>query len=125
MIKKIALFIVLLAPLASMAQDRMTPELLWKLGRVTGLGISKDGKYILYSVTTPDVESNKSKHKSYMVPLNGGASIEITTTDSMLNNKNVSPDGKHALTDKEVKVKKVFGSDYYPELAKSNAYIFE
>ena len=125
MIKKIALLIALLAPLALIAQDRMTPELLWKLGRVTGLGISKDGKYILYSVTTPDAESNKSKHKSYMLPVNGGPSIEISTADSILKNKNVSPDGKYIVSDKEVKVKKVFGSDYYPELAKSNAYIFD
>jgi dipeptidyl aminopeptidase/acylaminoacyl peptidase len=125
MIKKIALLIVLIAPLILVAQDRMTPELLWKLGRVTGLGISKDGKYILYSVTTPDVETNTSKHNSYMVPVTGGASIEITNTDSLLSNKNVSPDGRYILSDKEVKVKKIFGSDYYPELSKSNAYIFD
>jgi len=125
MIKKIALLIVLLAPLALIAQDKMTPELLWKLGRVAGLGISKDGKYILYSVTTPDVESNKSKHRSYMVPVSGGPSIEIGSPDSMVSNKNVSPDGKYIVSDKEVKVKKVFGSDYYPELTKSNAYIFD
>ena len=31
---------------STFAQNRMTPELLWKLGRVSGLGISRDGKYV-------------------------------------------------------------------------------
>src|SRR5438874_9897415 len=109
MIKKIALFIVLLAPLASMAQDRMTPELLWKLGRVTGLGISKDGKYIVYSVSTPNADSNKSKTKSYIIPLTGGTAIEVSKPDSLLNDKNLSPDNKYILRSKEVKVKKISG----------------
>jgi hypothetical protein len=34
------------------AQNNMTPELLWKLGRVNSLGISRDGKNVLYNVTT-------------------------------------------------------------------------
>ena len=103
----------------------MTPELLWKLGRVSGLGVSKDGKYVLYSVSTPDVDSNKSKRKSYMIPVTGGTAMEINNPDSLLNNKNLSPDGKYTLGDKEVKVKKIFGSDKYPELPKSNVYIFD
>lgn len=123
--KKIALPLLFLAPLFLFSQDKMTPELLWKIGRVNGLGISKDGKYILYSVSTPDVETNKSKNKSYMMPLTGGTAMEISNPDSLLNNKNLSPDGSYMLSNKEVKEKKVFGSDYYPELTKSNAYIID
>lgn len=103
----------------------MTPELLWKLGRVSGLGISKDGKYVLYSVSTPDADANKSKRKSYMIPVTGGTAMEINNPDSLLNNKNLSPDGKYTLSDKEVKVKKIMGSDKYPELSKSNVYVFD
>jgi dipeptidyl aminopeptidase/acylaminoacyl peptidase len=125
MTKKIVLFFLLLAPLALVAQDKMTPELLWKLGRLTGLGMSKDGKYILYSVTTPDVANNKSRHSSYMISANGGSAIEISNPDSLLNNKNLSPDGKYILSNKDIKVKKIFGSDYYAELPKSDVYIFD
>ncbi|HMG66064.1 MAG TPA: hypothetical protein VK588_00200, partial [Chitinophagaceae bacterium] len=125
MIKKIALPLLLLAPLFLFSQDKMTPELLWKIGRVNGLGVSKDGKYILYSVSTPDVETNKSKNRSYMIPVTGGTAMEINNPDSLLNNKNLSPDGSYMLSNKEVKEKKVFGSDYYPELSKSNAYIID
>lgn len=103
----------------------MTPELLWKLGRVSGLGVSKDGKYIVYSVSTPDIELNKSKRKLYITPLAGGDVIEIGNPDSVLSDKNVSPDGRHIITNKEVKVKNILGTDKYPELSKSNAYIFD
>jgi dipeptidyl aminopeptidase/acylaminoacyl peptidase len=103
----------------------MTPELLWKLGRVTGVGISRDGKYVVYSVSTPDWETNKSTKKSYMIPIDGGTAVETNNPDSLVNNKNLSPDGKYLLSNKEVKVKKIFGSDYYPELTKSDAYIFD
>jgi len=130
--KRIVLLSLLTLPLLIFSQTNqstnpavMTPGLLWKLGRVSGLGISKDGKYVLYSVSTPDVDSNKSKRKSYMIPVTGGTATEITNPDSLLNSKNLSPDGKYTLSDKEVKVKKIFGSDKYPELSKSNVYIFD
>jgi dipeptidyl aminopeptidase/acylaminoacyl peptidase len=123
--KKIASLYLLIAPLFVFAQSRMTPELLWKLGRVSGLGISKDGKYVVYLVTTPDAATNKSNHHSYYIPLGGGTPTEITNADSLVTNKNLSPDGKYLLNNKEVKEKKVFGSDYYPDLNKSNAYIFD
>ena len=123
--KKIVPALLLLAPLFVLAQNRMTPDLLWKLGRVTGTGISKDGKYIVYSVNTPDWETNKSSKKSYIIPVNGGAPLEISKPDSLLADKNISPDGKYMLSNKEIKIKKISGKDYYPELTKSNAYIFD
>ena len=115
----------MLVSVSLFSQNHMTPELLWKLGRVSGSGISKDGKYIVYSVSTPDWEANKSKRKSYIIPINGGDAKEINNPDSMLNDKNISPDGKYIISNKEVKVKKIMGSDQYPELEKSNVYIFD
>ena len=123
--KRIVSAFLFLAPLFAIAQNRMTPELLWRLGRVSGLGISKDGKYIVYSVSTPDLEANKSKRISYMLSVNGGTPIELSKPDSLLNDKNISPDGKYMLSNKEVKVKKILGSDYYPDLTKSNVYVFD
>jgi dipeptidyl aminopeptidase/acylaminoacyl peptidase len=132
MYKRIVPALLLLSPLFILAQNSqpagkagMTPELLWKLGRVTGLGISKDGKYAVYSVNTPDWEANKGSRKSYVVPVNGGTAVQISNADSLLNNKNVSPDGQYILNNKEVKIKKVSGKDYYPELTKSNVQIYD
>jgi dipeptidyl aminopeptidase/acylaminoacyl peptidase len=103
----------------------MTPELLWKLGRVSGLGISSDGKYVLYSVSTPNAAENKSSRKTFAVPVNGGNPIPVSNTDSMLRNEKISPDGKFLISNAEVKIKKLTGKEYYPELQKSNVYIFD
>jgi dipeptidyl aminopeptidase/acylaminoacyl peptidase len=125
MYKRIVPVLLLLSSTIVFAQKKMTPELLWKLGRVTGLGISKDGKYVVYSVNTPDWEANKSTKKTYRIPLTGGAAELITKPDSLLSDKNISPGGKYLLSNKEIKIKKITGADNYPELAKSNVYIFD
>ncbi len=125
MLKKITGFLLLAAPLFLSAQNKMTPELLWKLGRVSAQGISKDGKYVVFTVSTPNWETNKSSRKSYYVPVTGGMPVEVSKPDSMLTNKNISPDGKYMLSNEEVKIKKIKGSDLYPELTKSNAYVYE
>ena len=117
--------IATLLSVATFAQNRMTPELLWKLGRVSGLGISKDGKYVLYSVSTPNAAENKSSRKSYAIPVNGGEPMLVSNADSMLNNDKISPDGKYIISSDEVKIKNVTGKDHYPDLQKSNVYIFD
>ena len=107
------------------AQAVMTPELLWKLGRVSGIGVSKDKKSVIYTVTTPDVASNKSSSKTYQVPVNVSVSELITSFEPLIENKNLSPDGKYILSNREVKIKKVSGADFYPELDKSNVQIYD
>lgn len=107
------------------AQNVMTPELLWKLGRVAALGISKDGKSIVYKVTVPSVEDNKSSSKFYTIPVGGGAVTEVTDYASLLKDKNVSPDGKFIVYNEEVKIDKVLGKDFYPELEKSGVQIYD
>ena len=111
--------------LTASAQQNMTPELLWKLGRVSALGITKDGKNIVYKVSTPNMEENKSASKFYTIPVNGGTATEVKEYKELLNDKYVSADGKWALTSKEVKVGKVLGKDIYPELDKSNAQVYD
>lgn len=104
------------------AQNTMTPELLWKLGRITGLGAGSDG-LVYYSVNTPDAEANKGTTKTYKIPIQGGTPIEVT--GSTIADKNLSPDGKYSLSHKPVKVTKMSGKDFYPELDKSNAQIYD
>lgn len=123
--KKLLLLTVSIMGLTASAQQVMTPELLWKLGRVSALGITKDGKNIVYKVSTPNVEENKSASKFYTIPVNGGAATEVTEYAALLNDRFVSADGKWALTSKEVKVDKVHGKDFYPELDKSNVQLYD
>ncbi|MFV5690540.1 alpha/beta fold hydrolase [Flavobacterium sp. LT1R49] len=108
-----------------MAQDVMTPELLWKLGRITPLGISKDEKNVVYKVETPSVTENKSDTTFYTLPINGGNPSEIKDTAAVLKDKNIAPDGKYILYHEEVKIDKVLGKDFYPELDKSEVQIYD
>ena len=81
--KKIALIVALTMGLSVSAQKVMTPELLWKLGRVSVLGISKDKKSVVYKVSTPSVQDNKSNSKYYTVPVIGGNPTEIKEIASL------------------------------------------
>ena len=125
--KKVFLLTLSIMGLTASAQQAMTPELLWKLGRVSAMGISTDGKSIVYKVSTPDVEENKSNTKYYTIPVTGGTATEIDEAGSklLLKDKYISADGKWFLTSKEVKVNKVHGKDYYTELEKSNVQIYD
>lgn len=109
------------------AQQVLSPEGLWKLGRVSALGISKDAKSIVYKVATPSVEDNKSNSKFYTIPVAGGTPVEVqeAQTKDLLADKNVSADGKYILSTQEVKTEKVLGKDFYPELDKSEAQIYD
>ncbi|GAB3710058.1 S9 family peptidase [Flavobacterium koreense] len=110
--------------IAASAQQVLSPELLWKLGRVSVLGISKDGKSVVYKVAIPSVEENKSNSKFYTIPVNGGNATEVKDTKDLVADKNVSPDGKYILSSQEVKVNKVLGKDIYPNLDKSNSQVY-
>jgi dipeptidyl aminopeptidase/acylaminoacyl peptidase len=106
------------------AQQLLTLEKLWQIGRVSALGLTKDQSAVIYSVATPDIAANKQIRKKYRLPLNGGAAVEVTETASLLSNDRVSPDGKYIISSKEVKIKSVTGSDLYPDLPKSDAYVY-
>jgi dipeptidyl aminopeptidase/acylaminoacyl peptidase len=122
--KKLLILTLITMSINAVAQNIMSPELLWKLGRLSSLGISKDEKNIIYKVSTPSVEENKSNSKYYSIPVNGGTATEITDYKSLLSDKNVSPDGKFTVYNEEVKIDKVHGKDFYPNLDKSNAQIY-
>lgn len=61
----------------AMAQQKMTPELLWQLGRVNGEALSADGKSVLYSVTHYDKDQNKGSKHLFSIPLAGGPATQL------------------------------------------------
>jgi len=122
--KKIILACFIALPSFLFSQTKLSPELLWKLGRVNAIGISKDKQYIIYSVATPDVDQNKSITKTYRIPVNGGTAEEVNNADTLVYNNHISPDGKWKISDSDVKIMNVYGSDFYPELTKSNAQVY-
>ena len=77
--KKIILPLLLLAAGAVHAQDRMTPELLWTLHRVSGDGISASGRYVFYTSKEVDWKTEKSVLHHYRVNVADGTKKEWTT----------------------------------------------
>lgn len=55
----VATLFVALFPRPGAAGERMSPELLWKLGRVGGGSLSKDGERLAYTVGNYSLEENK------------------------------------------------------------------
>ncbi|MFN8324203.1 MAG: S9 family peptidase [Flavobacteriaceae bacterium] len=122
--KKIFFTLAIFMAVTALAQESLTPETLWKLGRVTPIGISKDGKQIVYKVSTPSIEENKSNTKFYTIPVEGGMPVEVAETKDLVKDKNISPDGKYILSSDEIKVENVLGKDFYPQLDKSNVQVY-
>lgn len=116
---------VVIIGIQAWAQTVMTPELLWQLNRVSAVGITSDGQQLIYRVTGFDISANTSQSKLFTVPLSGGNPKEISPDEAVLKDHGLSPDGKYRLSVKEVKVQKVFGKEFYPELDKSNVQIYE
>ena len=121
--KNLVLTALFMISTTGIAQEIMTPEKLWELGRVSALGISKDGKSIVYKVSKPDMVENKLNSTYYSIPINGGKSKEVKEYKSLLNDKNIL-NGK-TISHKEIKIDKILGKDFYPELEKSNVQIYE
>jgi dipeptidyl aminopeptidase/acylaminoacyl peptidase len=107
------------------AQNNLTPELLWKLGRVSAVGITKDNSGVVYAVSTPDVDQNKNVRKLFYIPLSGGSSRSVSDSEELVPNNRLSPDGKFLISSEDVKLKDVFGKDFYPDLPKSNVQIYD
>ncbi len=61
----------LVIPCAADAQDRMTPELLWKLGRVSGGVVSADGLQVAYHVRRYELAKNAGTSEIHVLTLDG------------------------------------------------------
>ena len=123
--KLVAICTLSLISLFAFSQNVMTPELLWQLGRVGGVGIANDGKNVIYSVRTYDAATNTNSSQLYAIPLSGGTATKIDSSDGLINDKNISPDGKLKLSDKSVKMLNVSGQDYYKDVDKSEVLIYD
>ncbi len=77
----------------SMAQQKMSPELLWQLGRVSGETVTADGT-VLYGVSRYDLKENKSERNLYAIPLGGGTAKQLTTSPGAESGAQVLPNGR-------------------------------
>lgn len=122
--KKIPLLLALFCASFLVAQNTMTPELLWQVKKVSPVGISENNEVLFYKVTTPNMKENSFDSKYYAMRVEGGNFAEITKEEAKVADKNLSPDGKYLLFDKEVHVKDVMAKDIYNDVPKSDAYVY-
>lgn len=75
-------------------EKRVTPELLWKFGRIGEFALSPDGKKVVYSVTRYSIAANKGSSDLFIAALDGGEPFHLTTFAGSEFNPRWSPDGK-------------------------------
>src|SRR5690606_18447185 len=93
--KKVLLLTVSLLAIQATAQQKvMTKELLWQLGRVSPQGLSNDGKYVYYKVSTPDVQNLSSTTTYWITSVDGKKFQKLDEFPKNIADKNISPDGK-------------------------------
>lgn len=102
----------------------MNPDLLWQLKRVSAIGLTLNGNELIYKVSTPNVDSNRFAGQHYSISVQGGSATILSKIDGLTKDNTISPDGKWKLIDKPVKVIKVMGNDFYPELKQTTAQIY-
>lgn len=87
----------LMLSLVSTAQDRMTPELLWKLKRIGEMAVSPDQKTIAFTMREFNVTTNSSESNIYMVSTDGGEVKQFSFTDGSEFNLVWTNDSKNLL----------------------------
>lgn len=75
--------------------QQLTPETLWQLGRVSDARVSPDGKNVVYSVRTFNVQENKGQSDIYILPVAGGNAIPIVNTKEDESGPRWRPDGQY------------------------------
>jgi dipeptidyl aminopeptidase/acylaminoacyl peptidase len=58
----------------------MTPEILWKFGRLGSFTLSPDGSTVLYTVTKIDVQTEARRTDIFSIPAIGGEPVQITSS---------------------------------------------
>ena len=123
--KKIGFILFLLISNHFLWAQVMTPELLWKLNRISPVGLSNDGMDVIYASTTYSIETNSKTTSYYKVSIANGAASAIDDYKTIFKDSKISPNGQFKIYDEEVKLKSVSGVDNYPELDQSNVQIYD
>ncbi|MDX9847736.1 MAG: S9 family peptidase [Tenuifilaceae bacterium] len=76
------------------ANGVLTPEVLWKFGRIGSPQVSPDGQYVVYSVTRFSMEANRGVSNIYTVPVKGGEPVELTNNTTNDFSPRWTPDGR-------------------------------
>ena len=79
----------------SIADGKMTPEVLLALGRLSDPRVSPDGKKIIYGVSYTSVPENRTNRNLYICNIDGSDNQLLTKSGKSIGNARWSADGKH------------------------------
>jgi dipeptidyl aminopeptidase/acylaminoacyl peptidase len=80
---------------AAVAKRALTVDDYFDIKTVSDPQISPEGKWIAYTVTTPDLKEDKNKERIWMVATSGGEAIALTSEGVSSNHPRWSPDGRY------------------------------
>ncbi|HLL16845.1 MAG TPA: S9 family peptidase [Pyrinomonadaceae bacterium] len=89
--------LALLSAVAVTAQTQRRPltiDDLLKVRRVGDPQLSPDGRLVAYQISDPDKAANRSRTHIYLIPVEGGQPVQLTTGDASASSPRWSPDGK-------------------------------
>ena len=66
-----------------------------RLGLVEDPRVSPDGRWVAYTVTTPDLEKDEAVSRIWMVPASGGDPVPVTSAERSASKPRWSPDGRY------------------------------
>ena len=92
--KSIFLVCLLFISTLLMAQNRMTPELLWELKRVGGIEVAPDYKKVLFTQRAYDLHKNSSSNALFVYDLTTKKIIQVKGVDPGFSNAKWRPDGQ-------------------------------
>jgi dipeptidyl aminopeptidase/acylaminoacyl peptidase len=78
----------------TLTSNRMTPEVLWSLGRIGEVVVSPDGTQVLFTLTYYGIEENKGNAELWLMNADGSDLKRLTHTAVGEYNPRWSPDGK-------------------------------
>lgn len=73
--------VALLTSNMAIAQNKMTPELLWSLNRVSGNAVSADGKSVFISSKKYDIKTEKGTTKQFIINIGSGKKSKFISAE--------------------------------------------
>jgi dipeptidyl aminopeptidase/acylaminoacyl peptidase len=89
----LAMMTIAVSSHAQTSKHAMTFDDLIKMHRLSGATVSRDGKWVAYTVSTPDVQANRSVSNVWIVSTAGGEALQVSQGGHD-NSQAWSPDGK-------------------------------
>ena len=89
------LFFLLMATVTEVfsQNQKLTPELLWQIGRVGLDAVSPDGQWAVYGVQRYDLATNKGARALYLVNIASGDTRSLTEPDQTCSDAEFHPSG--------------------------------